>query len=159
MDPNLGHLPEAILRKVPSPEENDWIIAKLAKAAEFAHVPGDWNIEPKKPIDEDEEEDGKLEGVARVKRTRTILDEDQLTEVWNGALVAVKQAADVVDRNQNADEDEGGDSDDEEMEDVEIGGEPAQNAGSASPPPPVAQQPMMSLDTIHRFMASGAVPH
>ncbi|KAJ4286783.1 mediator of RNA polymerase II transcription subunit 8 [Kalmusia sp. IMI 367209] len=160
-DPNLGHLPDAILRKVPTPEEKDWILAKLAKAAEFAHVPGDWDIEAKKPVEEGEDESGEG-GVAKVKRSKANLDEDQLADIWNAALGIVDTQGAIFEEKQkasNASTPAESGEEDEEMEDVVGTGATSQPSGSAPAHPTAVAQPMMSLDTIHRFMSTGTVPH
>ncbi|KAF1974348.1 hypothetical protein BU23DRAFT_553410 [Bimuria novae-zelandiae CBS 107.79] len=154
-DPQMAALIDTIFSKEPGAKEQDWIRAKLVKAAEFAHVPGDWGIEAKRANEDDDEEmDGVEEGSTRLRRQKAYLDEDQLAELWRDVYdIAEDQAAvaqNALEESGDEDEDE-----DEEMEDVE--GTGAQTGGAASAHKSDAKDvPMMSLNTIHKFMSTGA---
>jgi hypothetical protein len=117
-------------------------------------VPGDWGIEAKRPAeDEDEEADEGEEGKVKIRRQKANLDEDQLAELWKDVYDIVEEVSTNVDNQQEDDE---SDASDEEMEDV-VGtetGTPAQ--GAAGEKQEVEEQPMMSLDTLHRFMSTGS---
>jgi hypothetical protein len=131
-------------------------LAKLIKAAEFAHVPGDWGIEAKRPTEEEDEvlDEGE-EGKLKIRRQKANLDEDQLAELWKDVYDIVEEVSTNVDNQQE--EDESGSSDDE-MEDV-VGtgtGTPAQGAAGEKEEKIKEEQPMMSLETLHRFMSTGS---
>ncbi|KAL1611812.1 mediator of RNA polymerase II transcription subunit 8 [Paraconiothyrium brasiliense] len=162
-DPQLGPLLDTIFSKEPGAKEKDWILAKLIKAAEFAHVPGDWGIEAKRPAEEDDEKmDEGEEGTVKLRRVKANLDEDQLAALWNDVYeIAEEAAADAANQQEqdgeSGDEGASGDEEDEEMEDV-VGtgiGTPAQDAAGEKEKVK-EEQPMMSLDTIHRFMSTGS---
>ncbi|KAJ4357526.1 mediator of RNA polymerase II transcription subunit 8 [Didymosphaeria variabile] len=156
-DPQLGPLIDTIFSKEPGTKEKDWILAKLTKAAEFAHVPGDWGIEAKRPAQEDDEKmDEGEEGRAKLRRVKADLDEDQLAALWKDVYDIAEEAADDA-TNQQEQGGESGDEEDEDMEDV-VGtetGSPAQDA-VVEQKKAKEEQPMMSLDTIHRFTSTGS---
>lgn len=147
----MGALVDTIFSKEPGAKENDWIRAKLVKAAEFAHVPGDWGIEAKKLDDEDDQDmyEG-AEGAASLRRKKAFLDEDQLAELWRDVYDIAEEQTTVAQNALIADDSE--ESGDEEMEDVEGTGTSAHAASEEK-----SNVPMMSLSVIHKFMATGAV--
>lgn len=70
--------------------EENWVESRLQKAAEFAHVPASWGIEPKREEVKDEHagDDGANEGAAErmpTKRVNGTLSEDDLLEMWKSA--------------------------------------------------------------------------
>jgi hypothetical protein len=89
---HLAGLAQTLLRKRLEPTEEKWIEDRLAKALEFASVPPEWGIEPKKPADQvakenDSENDEEIGGALGrySKRTQGTLTEDQLVQRWNSA--------------------------------------------------------------------------
>ncbi|KAF2440337.1 hypothetical protein P171DRAFT_435154 [Karstenula rhodostoma CBS 690.94] len=158
-DPSLGALIDTISSKEPGAKEKDWILAKLTKAAEFAHVPGDWGIEAKRPVEEEDEEMNEGgEGRIKLRRQKANLDEDQLAELWKDVYDIVEEVSiNASNENQQGDESGvSGDEEDEEMEDV-LGTEtPAQGAAGEKEEKVKEEQPMMSLETLHRFMSTGS---
>ncbi|KAF1841654.1 uncharacterized protein K460DRAFT_291750 [Cucurbitaria berberidis CBS 394.84] len=84
-----------MLRKRLEPKEEEWVEARIRKASEFAHVPSEWGIEPKKADakDEkdndssDEDDDADDDGVERMptKRARGTLGEDEILDLWQHA--------------------------------------------------------------------------
>lgn len=161
-DPQMSALADTIFSKEPGNKEQDWIRAKLINAAEFAHVPGDWGIEAKRPADEDEardETDSEEEHHSRPRRQKAYLDEDQLAALWNDVYDLVEDQATVAQNalNEEASGDEDEDEDeDEEMDDVQGLGEPRQTSAATSKPKE-KEVPMMSLNTIHKFISTGTV--
>ncbi|KAF9735120.1 hypothetical protein PMIN06_001465 [Paraphaeosphaeria minitans] len=155
---SLGTIIDAILSKEPGTKEKDWILDKIIKAAEFAHVPSDWDIQAKPPADEEDEDmdEGGESGV-KLRRQKANLDEDQLADLWKDVYDIVNEVANVSNQNQEGDDSgASGDEEDEEMEDV-LGTEtPAQGAAGERQEKVKKEQPMMSLDTIHRFMSTGS---
>ena len=155
-DPQMSALSDTIFSKEPGNKEQDWIRAKLTNAAEFAHVPGDWGIEAKRPAEEHEDETQTQEE-RNPRRQRAYLDEDQLAALWNDVYDLVEEQATVAQNalNEEAsgdeDEDEG---EDEEMDGVEGAGGPSPTSAAASKPME-KEVPMMSLNTIHKFMSTG----
>jgi hypothetical protein len=82
----LAGMAEVLLNKRLGPPEEKWVEERLRKAAEFAYVPGEWKIEPKKPAvatEEDEDDDSKGD-VADIstKRFKGTLNEDEIMELW-----------------------------------------------------------------------------
>ena len=151
----MSALADTIFSKEPGAKEQDWIRAKLIKAAEFAHVPGDWGIEAKPAAEEGGDEMGdSKESDTRLKRRKAYLDEDQLADLWRDVYDIVEEQAAVAQNALNDGESEEEDED-EEMEDVEGVGGSTQAAGSV-PKLQEKEVPMMSLNTIHKFMSTGA---
>lgn len=80
-----------MLRKRLEPKEEEWVEERLRKASEFAHVPSEWNIEPKKPdAQEEEKEDDDAEEAddadqLSTKRVKGTLTEDSLLDLWKFA--------------------------------------------------------------------------
>lgn len=154
-NPSLGTLIDTIMSKEPGAKEKDWILDKIIKAAEFAHVPSDWDIQAKPAVEEEDEtmeEAG--ESKLKLRRQKANLDEDQLAELWNDVFDVVNEVA--QNSNLNDQEDESGDEEeeDEEMEDALETETPAQGA-SGGMTKKMEEQPMMSLDVLHRFMSTG----
>lgn len=90
---HLSGLTQTLLRKRLEPTEEKWVEERLSKALEFAYVPPDWGIEPRKPA-EKEVKDSEAEtdtdkpstAVDRFsKRAKGSLTEEQLVERWNSA--------------------------------------------------------------------------
>ncbi|KAH7078997.1 hypothetical protein BKA63DRAFT_507530 [Paraphoma chrysanthemicola] len=174
-----------LLDKRLSPNEEKWVEDRVKKAAEFAYVPGEWGVEPKK-VDVKEEEDSDDEDLREwyaglpTKRVKGTLSEDALAEVWKLAHMTVfdkdygqrfQQGGEEAQEEAQADEADEGDED-EEMEDEEEeegdGGEGETPKPSSAPVimmqrapqsihKPVPGVPVMSLGLVHRFMASGEV--
>ncbi|KAH7402715.1 hypothetical protein BKA66DRAFT_404928 [Pyrenochaeta sp. MPI-SDFR-AT-0127] len=85
-----------LLRKRLEPKEEEWVEARLQKASEFAHVPSEWGIEPRKSDTKDEKDDNESDeekdegddGAAErllTKRVKGTLDEDQILDLWKFA--------------------------------------------------------------------------
>lgn len=91
----LSGLTQTLLRKRLEPTEEKWIEDRLAKALEFAKVPPEWGIEPRKPEEkEDKDKDTDTEANADQsstavdrfsKRAKGSLSEEQLVQRWNSA--------------------------------------------------------------------------
>lgn len=151
----MSALADTIFSKEPGAKEQDWIRAKVIKSAEFAHVPGDWGIEAKRPTEENMDEGGTgEESETRPKRQKAYLDEDQLAELWRDVYDIVEEQAAVAQNALNEGDSEEEDED-EEMEDVEGVGGSTQAEGGV-PKPQEKEVPMMSLNMIHKFMSTGA---
>lgn len=121
-------------------------------------MPSDWNIEAKPPAEEEDEDmDKGQEGKLKPRRQKANLDEDQLAGLWKDVYDIVEVVSKVSNANQQGDESGmSGDEEDQEMEDV-LGTEtPAQGAAGEKNEKVEEEQPMMSLDTIHRFMSTGS---
>lgn len=92
---HLAGLAQTLLRKRLEPTEEKWVEDRLSKAMEFAAVPPEWGIEPKKAYDKDTEKDAdhgidddSSNLVNRFsKRTKGTLTEEQLVQRWNTAHV------------------------------------------------------------------------
>lgn len=89
---HLAGLAQTLLRKRLEPTEEKWIEDRLAKALEFASVPSEWGIEPRKPEKDEEgnESDSETDGVPTMrsrfsKRVKGNLTEEQLVQRWNTA--------------------------------------------------------------------------
>lgn len=124
-------------------------------------MPGDWGIEAKPTVEEDDEEmDEGRDGLPKVRRQKAYLDEDQLAELWKDVYDIVEESAAYAQNEQEEGEsgDEGESEEDEEMEDVVGTGTGAEAQGAAGEKKQAVQeeQPMMSLETIHRFMSTGS---
>ena len=85
-------LANTLLRKRLEPKEEEWVEGRLRKASEFAHVPGEWGIEPKRPDAKDEKEDSDSDDdgddtVERLptKRVKGTLTEDDILDLWKYA--------------------------------------------------------------------------
>lgn len=86
-------LANTLLRKRLEPKEEDWVEERLRKASEFAHVPGEWGIEPRKvePKDENDESDSEEEDNTDAvdhlptKRVKGTLSEDDILDLWKYA--------------------------------------------------------------------------
>ena len=93
------HLPHAqamantFLRKRLEPMEESWVEKRLQRAAEFAAVPETWDIEPKKPDansdndDQASDEESAAEDAERMplKRVKGSLGEEDIVEMWRTA--------------------------------------------------------------------------
>lgn len=89
---NAAGMANTLLRKRLEPMEEGWVEQRLQKAAEFAQVPSEWDIQPKKiepKDDKDEIGSGDEETDAaermRTKRVQGSLSEDDLMEMWKYA--------------------------------------------------------------------------
>jgi hypothetical protein len=161
-DPRLAGLANVILRKKPDVMDEKWIYERLAKAQEFAHVPGDWNIEPKKPAEEegDSDDDGdEAKDTIKVmfKRQKGTLNEDQISELWGEAGGLVDEAMGKV-RADTADL-SGSGSEASSPEDTTMGGtEALEEFKKAALVKKEAQKlSPMSLEVLHKFIATGMV--
>jgi hypothetical protein len=167
-NPNMAGLAEVIMRKKPEPGEEKWILDCLAKAAEFAHVPSDWEIEPRRPTkadeqsDDEDDEEAKNSIKARFKRQQGTLDEDEIAHLWNTAASVMteeigKAGAKFMGGNESEDDDDDDDDDEEdedEDEDTTMNeGDVDKNGGAAAKQE--KREPPMPLENIHRLMATG----
>lgn len=145
-NPVYAGLANTITRKKPEVAEDKWIQEKLAKAAEFAHVPEEWGIEAKKK-DEAENGDGEEHGM-KPRRVRGNLNEDELAEIWASCGEIVNQTVENV-------QDDEGSSAASSPSDTDMDGAEGQEGTAATekPLPP----PMMSLSMLHKFMTTGEV--
>lgn len=170
-NPDMAGLASVILRKRLDVNEEKWILDRLAKAQEFAHVPEDLVIEPRKPKDDgkkdgdessdDEDEDGDGDdgpdgARVKVERRKGTLDEDQLAELWGISKDVVEEELAHVGEEQMGEESQAS-----SPADVDMGGTGSQQQtddASKNAQQTAAQQitPMMPLATIHRFMTTGA---
>ncbi|KAH6620370.1 hypothetical protein C7974DRAFT_399573 [Boeremia exigua] len=90
---HLSGLTQTLLRKRLEPTEEKWAEDRLAKALEFAKVPPEWGIEPRKPAEKDDKDvdsevsaDQPSTAVGRFsKRAKGTLSEEQLVQRWNSA--------------------------------------------------------------------------
>ncbi|KAF1934369.1 uncharacterized protein M421DRAFT_415403, partial [Didymella exigua CBS 183.55] len=86
---------QGLLRKRMEPAEEKWVEERLSRALEFASVPPEWGIEPRKPADKDEKDsdnetdpDAPSTAVNRFsKRAKGSLTEEQLVQRWNSAHI------------------------------------------------------------------------
>ncbi|KAF2643020.1 hypothetical protein P280DRAFT_515459 [Massarina eburnea CBS 473.64] len=159
-DPLLGNIATTHLRKGLEVHEQDWVTSRLAKAASFAVVPPEWEIEPWQPKDPDAEddEDGADDGediaAKKVKRLVGTLNEDQIAELWAQSADIVEEEMANVDPQPGEDDDEEEEDEDEEME----GTDEKPDAGSGKgKEKAVVAQPLMPLEVLHKFMTTGAV--
>ncbi|KAJ4992705.1 hypothetical protein SVAN01_01751 [Stagonosporopsis vannaccii] len=92
-DDHLSGLIQTLLRKRLEPTEEKWVEDRLVKAMEFANVPSDWAIEPRKPTEKEDKDtdadanaDEPRTAVDRFsKRAKGTLTEEQLVQRWNSA--------------------------------------------------------------------------
>lgn len=126
-----------LLRKRLEPMEEAWVDARLKKAAEFVHIPAEWDIQPKKVLkeeaegeaDSDDEDDGFIEGLP-TKRVASTLPEEDILDIWR---VAHQEAfdrsylkqhypdefGDGQDDGEEGDEDDEGEDDEEDEDEFE----------------------------------------
>lgn len=185
--PAMAGLLNTIMRKKPDLKEEKWILDRLAKAQEFAHVPDDWGVEPWKREngDGDGAEKGEDAGdagsrerrVERLKRQNGTLGEDDLADIWENSADLVEKALAKVaqtSRPQGQGEEQEGESEEESesepekekgqgQEDVSMGGmdsnqEAAGDAtGATATAKTVVAPAMMPLEVLHKFMTTGTV--
>jgi hypothetical protein len=150
-DERLAGMALHLLDKRLGPAEEKWVEERVRKAAEFAYVPGEWGVEPRKPTIEmkGEEESDDVKGWddgLPTKRVKGALNEDQLMELWGKGHRAAfdKQYANEMRFGQDDydEEQEGGaDETGEEEEEDEDMGEDEQveevDTPKAPPAPPV----------------------
>jgi len=156
----MAGLADVILRKKPDPADEKWIFDRLAKAQEFAHVPSDWDIEPRKrPKDEehsdDEEgEEGKDSIKTMFKRQQGTLDEDQIAQLWGIAGELMEDEMGIV--GSRSDDQSGSTSESSSPEDTTMGGTDVDK--SADVAKEIEQRPPpMPLEVLHKFMATGMI--
>ena len=158
---HLAGLAQTLLRKRLEPTEEKWIEDRLSKALEFAAVPPEWGIEPKKPSDKDAEKDGDNEAesdnsslVARFsKRTKGTLTEEQLVQRWNTAHMwffnPPQTSFEEEEEYASGEEVEEGDDEDQEFEDAMDTPAPdasvAQPATQEEPAKPAAPPPIVII--------------
>ncbi|CAO2657290.1 Nn.00g034160.m01.CDS01 [Neocucurbitaria sp. VM-36] len=88
-----ANMANTMLRKRLEPKEEEWVEERVRKASEFAHVPSEWGIEPRKSEvkaekDDDDSDDGKEDdGAERMptKRVKGTLSEDEILDLWQHA--------------------------------------------------------------------------
>ena len=158
---HLSGLTQTLLRKRLEPTEEKWVEDRLAKALEFAYVPPEWGIEPRKPVEKEckdndtesgdvkPDDDGKPKTPFEKynKRSKGTLTEKELVKRWNkahrkffgrpGAISGEGDEEYTSDEGEEEEEEE----EEEEFEDAMDEDEPAQAAQEeeAKPktPPPV----------------------
>ena len=126
---HLAGLTQTLLRKRLEPTEEKWIEDRLSKALEFAYVPPEWGIEPRKPAEkEDKDSDTEADldqpstAVNRFsKRAKGTLTEEQLVQRWNSAHTWFFNPPQTSfdDGEEYASGEEGEEGDDEEEEEFE----------------------------------------
>ncbi|KAJ4374212.1 mediator of RNA polymerase II transcription subunit 8 [Neocucurbitaria cava] len=88
-----ANMATTMLRKRLEPKEEEWVEERLRKASEFAHVPSEWGIEPRKPGAKDEKandgddsdvDDDSAERMP-TKRVKGTLSEDEILDLWQHA--------------------------------------------------------------------------
>lgn len=175
----MAGLAQTLLRKRLEPGEEKWVEERLARAAGFARVPGEWEIEPRKTevLDEDEEEKDDAKGKEKkqsTKRMKGTMTEDELIQLWDFAHRTVfdqEYQQTLFAEGEGEDEDEDEDEEGEEDEDEESGEAmdtsgapvpaaatgPTSKARRARPESVPAGPPVLPLGFVHRFMTSGEV--
>jgi hypothetical protein len=166
---HLAGLAQTLLRKRLEPAEEKWVEDRLAKALEFAYVPPEWGIEPKKPDikeetrnDSDDEDESAQDTAANGKpslsttRIKGTLTEDDIVANWNQAHLEIfdmeyqnsKYSKDIG-MDDDAQDDEQMDQQGDEMQDEEYEEEEEEEETEAPPPvvmiqeaPPVVHQPV-----------------
>lgn len=151
---HLSGLTQTLLRKRLEPTEEKWVEDRLAKALEFAYVPPEWGIEPRKPAEKEckdsdtesgdikPDNDGKPKTAFEKynKRSKGTLTEDELVEKWNDAHASFFDPPETY-QGDSGEEGEEEEEEEEEFEDAMDEDEPAQAAQEeeAKPktPPPV----------------------
>lgn len=153
---DLAGLAQALLRKRLEPAEEKWVEDRLSKALEFAAVPPEWGIEPRKPAEKDDKDsdnetdpDAPSTAVNRFsKRAKGSLTEEQLVQRWNTAhMWFFNPPRTEFDEEGEYEEGEEGDEDEEEGEFEDAMNTPAADASAqpaqeedvkpARPPPPI----------------------
>jgi hypothetical protein len=183
----LAGMAMVLLEKRLGPSEEKWVEERVKKAAEFAYVPGEWGVEPKK-VDVKDEEDSEDEDLKEwyaglpTKRVRGTLSEDAIVEMWKlghktvfdkdyGKSMRFEEGKDEMQEEVQVDEAEGeGEGEEDEEMEYEDEGEGEGETPKAPPAPvvmmqrappsvhkPVPGTPIMSLGLVHRFMASGEI--
>lgn len=151
---HLSGLTQTLLRKRLEPTEEKWVEDRLAKALEFAYVPPEWGIEPRKPAEKERKDsdsepgddkpgdDGNTKTAFETynQRSKGTLTEDQLVEKWNEAHTLFFDQSESY-QGDSGEEGEEEEEEEEEFEDAMDEDEPAQAAQEeeAKPktPPPV----------------------
>ena len=96
---HLSGLTQTLLRKRLEPTEEKWVEDRLAKALEFAYVPPEWGIEPRKPAEKEAKDSDTESGDIEPndddkpktafekfnKRSKGTLTENELVKKWNKA--------------------------------------------------------------------------
>lgn len=81
-----------LIRKKPDIVDETFIAKRLESAARFCEIPEDWKIEP--PRDEDEASATmENEEYGGVKRVKTALSEEEISEIWSRGGWSVAQLA------------------------------------------------------------------
>jgi hypothetical protein len=169
---HLAGLAQTLLRKRLEPAEEKWVEDRLAKALEFAYVPPEWGIEPKKPDvkqeardddsdDEDEATQTATDGKPALSTTRVkgTLTEDDLVTNWNQAHLEIfdmeyqnsKYSKDIGMDDDGQDDEQMDQQGDEMQDDDEEEEEEEEEEETKAPPPvvmiqeapPVVHQPVV----------------
>lgn len=152
--PEFAVIAQGLLRKRMEPAEEKWVEDRLSKALEFASVPPEWGIEPRKPADKEDKDsdnepdpDAQSTAVNRFsKRAKGALTEEQLVQRWNSAHMWFfnPPRTEFDDEGEYEEGEEGEEDDEGEFEDAmntpaaEAGAQPPQeNVQPAKPPLPV----------------------
>lgn len=184
-DDHLSGLTQTLLRKRLEPTEEKWVEDRLAKALEFANVPPEWGIEPRKPTEKEDKDadadanaDQPSTAVGRFsKRAKGTLTEEQLVQRWNSAHTWFFNPPQTSydDGEESGEEgDEGEEEEEDEFEDAMDADAPAaatqeEDVKPAAPPAevvmiqeaeppvhkPVPGMPVIDLGVIQKFMATG----
>ncbi|KAF2867238.1 hypothetical protein BDV95DRAFT_188112 [Massariosphaeria phaeospora] len=158
-----------LIRKRVEPPVETWVAARIRKAAEFAHVPEEWEIDglplPKQAQtetqtqtsgDEDmnpehDDPDAVTEPLATPTRTRGLLTEPQLASVWNlCSSWLVNAMSELSETKAFQDQTPVETPADADMADVDGDGD-GDGVGAT------AVQKLMPLTAVHRFMMTGVV--
>ncbi|KAF2132398.1 hypothetical protein P153DRAFT_364800 [Dothidotthia symphoricarpi CBS 119687] len=178
----MAGLAQTLLRKRLEPGEEKWVEERLARAAGFAHVPEEWEVEPRKAEVKDEDEaaneSNDAEGREKKQSTKRVpgtMTEDELMQLWDFAHRTVfdqEYQQTLFAEGEGEDEEEEDDEDGEDEDDgdaMDTSGAPIPVAAiaTATAPAPKAKRarpelaptgpPMLPLSFVHRFMASGEV--
>lgn len=124
---HLAGLAQTLLRKRLEPTEEKWVEERLSKALEFASVPPEWGISPRKPTDNethdsDSEADADTTGLVHrfSKRAKGTLSEEQLLQRWNGAHMWFFNPPQTnFDEDEEGEEEEGEEGEEEEEDEFE----------------------------------------
>ncbi|KAL6712358.1 mediator of RNA polymerase II transcription subunit 8 [Coniothyrium glycines] len=118
---NAAGMANTLLRKRLEPMEEGWVEARLRKAAEFVHVPAEWEIEPKRHhkdnvrLEPPEGDDGFVDELP-TKRVQSKLSENDILGLWT---VAHQEAFDRTYQRQRYPEEFGEGQDEEEVDEEE----------------------------------------
>ncbi|KAJ4384325.1 mediator of RNA polymerase II transcription subunit 8 [Didymella sp. IMI 355093] len=159
---------QGLLRKRVEPEEEKWVEERLQKALEFASVPPEWGIEPRKPTADKDDKDSDIDTESEVpstavhrfsKRAEGVLTEDQLVQRWNSAHMWFfnPPRTDFDEEGEYEEGEEGEEDEDEgEFEDAmntpaaDAGAQPPQEDAQSAKPPPAVVMMQEAEPPVHK---------